>query len=416
MKKSTNKTSENNYKISRFFLKFNQKLWQKSYLQNIRYLYKYIDGILLKFIKKPEAIQSKRKKVLVIYNLALGDGIMLLGVAGALRKIYPEDQYELTLTCQSAFAQLYKNYDIFDNILPLDFSGSVVNLTSRKQLFEKLREEYYDIIIDPVGSENCSTNIWVAHAAVGTEKIGVLDTTFKHMQCPEKLRKKIYTKIIKINKPNLHLIEYYAEFFNRLKPEVCVAHPANLKRVSLNFDLPKKYFIVFPTASMAVKRWPVEAFAEIAKKIYSTTQLPMVTCGTEHDRLDVDKFRKLTPEIPIIDCIGKTNIMEFCEVIGRAALILTNDTSAYHIAVAQQCPTALIAGGYTYTRYANYHYSSLGYKDPVLVSKYMDCYDCNNHCIYNNRDIFPCISGITVTNAWEKIEKLIVKEGLKNEF
>lgn len=33
---------------------------------------------------------------------------------------------------------------------------------------------------------------------------------------------------------------------------------------------------------------------------------------------------------------AKTNVPEFIEVIGRAEFVLTNDTSAYHIGVAQK--------------------------------------------------------------------------------
>ena len=37
----------NQYSISKLFLKFNQLLWKKSFLQNIRVLFYWIDGALL---------------------------------------------------------------------------------------------------------------------------------------------------------------------------------------------------------------------------------------------------------------------------------------------------------------------------------------------------------------------------------
>ena len=403
-----------NYSISKFFLKLNQMIWRKSYLQKIRGLYRYIDAVLLLFIPKPKKIFSKKKQVLIVYNLALGDGVLFLGAYDALKKVYPNEKYELTIACQKAFVQLYKKR--FDKILPLDFSGAVVNLKERFQLFKKLRAQAYDIIIDPIGSEDCSTNIWVTNAAVGNVKIGVVDNTLPH-QCSAKLRHKIYTDVVEINQPRLHLIEYYVEFFNSLTPESKVlAHPAELDSVALNFDLPDKYFIVFPAASMEVKRWPAERFAWVAVKIYELTGMPVVLCGTEHDRSKFNDFTKaLNGRVPILDYIGKTNILEFCEVIGRAELVFTNDTSAYHIAVAKQRTTALIAGGYTYTRYASYHYSNLGYKDPVLISHRMPCFDCNNHCKYTDQLIFPCVELITREQAWDKIKKLVVKKEIEDE-
>lgn len=407
--------SKGTYSISGFFLKLNQIIWRKSYLQKIRGLYQYIDAILLCFIAKPKRVkEQKKEQVLIVYNLALGDGILFLGAYEALKEIYPDDKYEITITCQKAFAQLYENR--FDHVLPLDFSGAVVDLKARFQLFKKLRERYYDIIVDPVGSEDCSTNIWVTRATVGKRKIGVVDNTLEH-QCSERLRRSIYTDVVEIDKPGLHLIEYYTAFFKKLKPELNIqAHPAKLPSVNLDFDLPNEYFIVFPAASMEVKRWPTERFAWVTEKIYKESGMPLVLCGTEHDRKKFDDFTKLLDEsIPIIDCIGKTNILEFCEVIGRAKLVLTNDTSAYHIAVAQQRLTVLIAGGYTYTRYASYHYSKLGYKDPVLVSHRMPCFDCNNHCKYTDRLVFPCIESITKEQVWNEVKRLICKRKIENE-
>ena len=70
---------ENSYNISGIFLKLNQLLWKKSFLQSIRVVFYFIDAVLLLFCpkkKKGTGNQNNRKKVLIVYNMALGDGIM----------------------------------------------------------------------------------------------------------------------------------------------------------------------------------------------------------------------------------------------------------------------------------------------------------------------------------------------------
>ena len=145
----------------------------------------------------------------------------------------------------------------------------------------------------------------------------------------------------------------------------------------------------------------------MAERIYNKTGLTLVVCGTKHDESTVQEFLKYIPGVPVVNVIGKTNIMEFMTVIGRAKLILTNDTSAYHIGVAKQVDTVLVCGGYTYDRYAHYQYAWEGYKDPVLVSEDMPCFNCDNHCIYDNMGIFPCIGNISVDKVWKAVEKVI---------
>ena len=221
--------------------------------------------------------------------------------------------------------------------------------------------------------------------------------------------KKIYTKVIKLHEKNAHLIEFYSEFIRILGDNTCEAHPAEFPQITLPFETPERFFIIFPTASMAVKRWPLSRYAYLAKKIQEETGMPLVVCGTNHDKPTIDQFLKLVPDLEVIDYIGKTSIREFIELIGRAELVLTNDTSAYHIAVAKQCNVALICGGYTYTRYAHYDYESKGYRNPVLICEKMKCYDCNNYCKYNNRDIFPCIEAITEEKAWNVVKTMIEK-------
>lgn len=398
----------NNYSLSGMFLKLNQLLWKKSFLQKFREVFYYIDSLLLIKTGKKKEQSSRKKKVLVVYNMALGDGIMFMGVAEHLREIYSNEEYELTIACQSAFKDLYKSADIFDKILPFDFSGSVVNLKKRRLLFKQLRQETYDILIDPIGCENCTMNIFVSRAAFARHKIGVLDTTLPN-QCPSKMRKKIYHELVELNTKKRHLIGFYADFLNALGAKDCMPHPAILKEVSLNIELPEKFFIVFPTASMAVKRWPAERFAKVAQKIHKKTNMPLVVCGTKHDELVINEFLSFLSNVPVVNVIGQTGIMEFIEVIGKSSLILTNDTSAYHIGVAKQVTTTLVCGGYTYDRYAHYMYEKDGFKDPILVSENMPCFNCDNHCIYNNKEKFPCIENISAEKVWEAIEKVIDK-------
>lgn len=403
---------ENTYNISGFFLKINQLIWRKSFLQNIRSVFYFVDSILLLFCKKAKYEQGKKKKVLLVYNMALGDGIMFYGVSKSIREIWPEEEYEISIACQSAFKSLYEASGIYDKVLPFDFSGSVVNLKKRKQLFTKLREVYYDIVVDPVGCEDCTTNIFVTRAVLGKEKYGALDIAMEHNQTPEWMRKKIYTKIVRINVKRIHLIQYYAEFFKALGAKNCVARPAYLPEVQLDLDLPEKFFIVFPVASMAVKKWNLENYAYVTEQIYKKTGMPLLVCGTNHDKETIDQFVSLLKDVEVIDAIGKTNIIQFTQLIGKAALVVSNDTSAYHIAVARQVPVAMICGGYTYDRYAHYDYESEGCKNPVLVCHKMECYNCNNHCIHSDFKVFPCIESITKEDAWKQVNEMIEKEGI----
>ena len=79
--------SNNNYSISGFFLKLNQLIWKKSFLQKFRLIFYYIDSFLLINTGKYKENKSDKKTVLIVYNMALGDGVMLMGIGASFRKV-----------------------------------------------------------------------------------------------------------------------------------------------------------------------------------------------------------------------------------------------------------------------------------------------------------------------------------------
>lgn len=405
---------ENRYTISSFFLKVNEFIWKNSFVQRFRNIFYIVDFFVLLFCKKNNTTQetTNKKKVLIVYNMALGDGIIFSGVSNHIRKIWPKDEYEVTIACQSAFASLYKADDTFDHVIPLDFAGSILNLRKRREMYQKLRECSYDIIVDPVGCDDCTTNVFVTRAAIGAKKIGVMDKTRTIHEMPHWMRKKIYTQVVELDIPHMHLLEQYAAFWERLSGEKCELKLAQLPRAELKIDLPKDFFIVFPVASVDVKKWKPAHYAIIAKRIYDRTKFPLLVCGTEHDRPSIKEFLAELSDVPVIDAIGKTNILEYTELIGRARLILTNDTSAYHIAVARQVPTVMLCGGYVYDKYANYPCEKLDCQEPILATEPMECYNCANHCKYQGFSVYPCIEKITVEKVWSCTQQLIERIGL----
>lgn len=87
---------------------------------------------------------------------------------------------------------------------------------------------------------------------------------------------------------------------------------------------------------------------EIARRIYAKTGYVLVVCGTEHDVPTIERFLAEIPEIPQYNLLGKTSVQELIEVVGRTRLLVTNDTSIYHIGVAQKRKVCVVTGRYIF--------------------------------------------------------------------
>lgn len=401
--------------FSNTFTIINNAILKNEKLRKIKSIYYYIDSILLKLVKKPKMTTNAKKKIAISYNMSLGDGAIFMCALKNLRKIYPEDEYEITLFCQKGLNKMYEKIGIFDEIIPLNFTGSTVNLKERINTFKALRKDYYDIALDPIGIEECTMNVLMNRAICAKEKIGIINNA-KKLYCPKNIKDKVYTKIININKKNISYIEQYFEFFNQVTDKKFPIEFRELPEEQIKENLPEKYFIINPSASTEYKKWPLERFVEIAKRMYKVLNIPLVLCGTGVDQKTNNEFKeKMGNNIEIIDMTNKTNILQYIGLIKKAHCIITNDTGTYHVATISQVPTLILAGGYTYDKYIAYDFKgNEKFRKPYIVTEKMECFNCENRCTYKDKieNVWPCLEKITIEAAWKKAQEMIRSEEL----
>lgn len=329
---------------------------------------------------------------------------MFYGSIEYLRDIFSEDKYELFLTCHDAYVDLFKSQ--FNGILPVDYRRMNIDPLYRFTVLKKLREKYYDIAIDPVGSEECWPNVYVMNSICADKKIGILAKQDKKYQCPAWLRNKIYDVVFYEDK-NIHKIKHYTNFCNGLGEQNYEAKIAQIQ-IKETLKLPEHYFVVFPSASAPAKCWPIERYAEIATQIYQEKQWQMLVCGTKSDRDITERLLNLIPQIPTVNMLEKTTIMELIEVIGRSDLVITNDTSVYHIAVAAKRNICIVSGAYVYDQFLDYISNGYDLKANIrIVAHKSECMNCGNHCIYRMKTVYPCLMQVTTDEVMDAVLTLI---------
>lgn len=378
-------------------------------LQNIRLAFYFFDAAALKFIKKPKKSGGK-KKVLIVFPFALGDCVMFLSSAGCIRDMYPADEWEVVAACNGPYAELFKT--AFDRVITCNFTKASVAPGDRLKMLKIMRSEYFDVAIDPIGANVCSPNVYATNAVCAGEKIGVLLRQDKKLQCPAWLRRKAYDKILTMPEKDMHKIRHYYKVFEMLSGRKYEPRVASLP-VGNTVELPEKFFIVYPSASIPVKQWPVDRYAAVTRKIYEKLGCPLVICGTGLDKEISEQLIGMLPDIPVVNIIGKTSVMQFVEVIGRAQLVLTNDTSVYHIAVATGRRTCVVSGGYVYDTFLDY--LSNGYGEYVeshtrVVAHRSECMNCDNSCIHKVDVTYPCVEENTAEEVQQAVLELIDME------
>jgi ADP-heptose:LPS heptosyltransferase len=382
------------------------KLMQFKILNIFKYIFYYLDKFIMLFIKKPTK-KGNKTKILIIANLGLGDAINFLSVADKYRNLYPKKKYEITLLTQKGLDKIFKEESDFDNIITYNTNMGVFNMSKRIELFKIVNKEKYDILIDPMGATGASMNVYISNICNATKKITIVNKATSI--CPKFLLKRAYTDVYYIEDKKITNIEYYnqlVDFLNNGKSTPIKFHKT--KNYEISVKIPNEYYIVFPSASANVKKWNLEKYAQIIKKIYNKTKLPVLFCGTSIDKESVNELISLI-DVPYYNIIGKTNMLEFIQVIKQAKFVITNDTSSYHIAVNEEIPVAIIVGGYTFDGYVTYNFKNNNYKKPYVITDKRDCFNCFSNCPYLKKgaEKYPCLESVTVDYAWNIIEKMI---------
>lgn len=96
------------------------------------------------------------------------------------------------------------------------------------------------------------------------------------------------------------------------------------------FPLPSPYVVMAPSASFLYKRWPVDSFVELTKKLLEETPYHYVVLAGPEDKF-CDAFNEIKSD-RLHNLQGKTSLKQSMSVLMRAKLCIGNDSGMNHIA------------------------------------------------------------------------------------
>jgi heptosyltransferase-2 len=125
-----------------------------------------------------------------------------------------------------------------------------------------------------------------------------------------------------------------------------------------------------PGSVWATKRWP--GYAELASALGSDVRVVVV--GAEADRELANAILGAASG-RAIDATGKLSLLASAELIGRAALVVTNDSLPLHLASAMDTPTLAIFG----PTVPEFGFGPLASRSAVVGRQELACRPCDRH-------------------------------------
>ncbi len=367
--------------------------------------------LLLLYRNRGHRDKDLRQKVLIIRLDAIGDFVLWLDSARALRKLYPGEKFELTLLGNFLWTSVAEDIEAFDAVWPLNRKSFIWNPFYRFKLLLKIRKAGFDQVIHPTLSRETCFGDSVVRISGSLTRIGSQGDFSNNSLLAKRITDRWYTKLLPVREPKMMELRRHAEFIHHLG---CPTFKPSIPQLKVQYDFPtgfthEKYYVVVPGAGAQYRQWPLENFAKTAKCVYDLTGMTAVVCGSTSEILLAEQLVRFYPDL-FHDWAGKTSLNELVAIIGGAEFVLSNETSAVHIAAALQVPSVCILGGGHFGRFLPYDIddekTTLA---PCPVYVEMNCFNCNWICCFpvlKGRSV-PCIEKVEVGEVLKGIRKVL---------
>ena len=336
------------------------------------------------------------KNILIVKLSAIGDVIHALPVSYAIKETFPNAK--LTWVVEPPAYDLLKINPCVDKIILFQkkefktFNGFIKKFFPFKQ---EIQSESYDAVLDLQGLFKSAA---IAFFAKSNIKLGICNM--------REMSDKISKPVIGEHSQG-HIVERYLDtaraigcrvdkvvFPLEIPPEEITKAQKIMLQAGLHEENP---YIVFAVgANWANKRWRTDFFAQLGDWIYNLNIVPVIIGGGSLDESRAAEIESQM-QIPPINLINKTNLIQLAYVIKKARLVIGGDTGPVHLAAGLKVPTVMLMGPTDANR--NGPYGQI--ENAIEVDR--DCKGCWKRACPKNED---CLEKISVQLVKDKISSM----------
>ncbi|MCA9144145.1 MAG: glycosyltransferase family 9 protein [Planctomycetaceae bacterium] len=271
--------------------------------------------------------RSQAPRILITRLSAIGDCVLTLPVACALRRQFPDAM--LAWVVEPAGAQLLRGHPCIDELIIIDKrwykSPSVI-----WDLRRRLRSYQFDIALDPQSLSKSSLLGWLSGAA---RRIG-FSPPFGRELAP-------WLNNEPVTRTNSHVVPGNLQLLAPLgvtSPDVqfrLTAEPAAEAKIDGWLEqagISSGFALLNIGASCDARRWPEERFGALATLIERRRGLRSVVAWAGQERAAAERAVAASAGNAIL--APDTNLQELVAISQRAKLFVGSDTGPLHIAVA----------------------------------------------------------------------------------
>ncbi|MDP3921581.1 MAG: lipopolysaccharide heptosyltransferase II [Candidatus Omnitrophota bacterium] len=338
---------------------------------------------------------KKEKKILVIKLGAMGDVILAVPSLRMLRERFPDAS--ISVLVDKKFAPLLKGCPYIQEVIPVE-RRRFPRLLYLLRLAKSLRREGYDASVD---LQNSKWTHLLAFLAAIPERFGFRrghfgfllnrpDRFFRVAEPPVKNQYRILSKV-GVQKWDDRL-ELWPDAKSEKKVDEVLEEflkDSNSSRLV--------GFVLGSSPKWLTKRWPLENFKALARRLQESENTRVVLIGSAEDGEIADQF--LAGETAhVLNMVGKTSSRELIPLVKRLDVLVTGDTAPLHVASAVGTDIVALFGPTDPKRHmppGNNH---------VVINRRLACQPCYRGTCSNEEDL-ACLRQISIEEVFNAVRK-----------
>lgn len=319
----------------------------------IKFTIYYLINLLLSSSK-----ETKKKSLLLIRLDAIGDYVLFRNFIEVLKKSEKYKDYKITLLGNSVWKSLSEELDseYIEEFIWLDRSKFSKDIVYRYRKLKEISYNGYEVLLSPAYSREFFVGDAIVKLIEANEKVGSIGDLSNIKKWQKNISDNYYDVLVPVKERVMFEFNRNKEFFeNLLHTEVDIQKPTIQPQIKkLNLKLPNYYAVLFIGASANFRKWDIKNFAKIAEHLKEKYGYEIVLCGGPTDKGDAMEFKKYFKD-EYFDLVGKTSLVELLTVIYNGNLMIANETSAPHFAIALEMTNVfVISNGNHYGRFTPY--------------------------------------------------------------
>ena len=350
-------------------------------------------GFLNSSIENSVKTDSTPEKIVLLRTDRLGDTILSLPVATALKTAFPHSR--ITFLARDYTAPIIAASPSVDEVVSLDAFGG-----DNPALVRWLKEQHFDAAVHLFPRPELAWATWRAGIPL---RIG---TGYRYYSLLFNRRQYDHRKQGRYHEAelNLRLLQQLGITDAQVRFDLAVNHGMQEKIDNLlkdhGLDLRVPMIIIHPGSGGSSRDWPAEHFAALAREITANLSVQLIVTGTEKEKSvarDICAAAGMKP----ISLAGRLTVDELMAVINRAALFIANSTGPLHLAVALNKQVLAFYPPIQACRPERW--GPYGRRQDVLMSQEEECTLCRGQ----SGGTCACMQRITPEQAFARVRRAL---------